>query len=201
MVVSQRTRYLAATIVGIVVFVIAMIIAREAYPWGSWRGERHYSYKTLETARENIEEYIQQHGKPPQTLLEIYGSEDQLPRDLWNRVLEYHPSETGYELKSLGSDGQPGGFGGETDLPLDKEWLQVTMPSISEFILYCVTSEIWMTAAASALIAVGMMLWTTTATKTPHLTLLHFMLALIVTLIVSWFVGGIMMALKVGPQH
>lgn len=201
MIVPNRFRYFIAVIVGFAFFLITMVIAYQAYPWGSWRGERIYAFKTLKLARENLDIFIQRNGDAPETLLDVYRTDDQLPRDPWNRVLEYQPKKQGYELKSLGSDGKPGGFGPATDLSLNDKWHAVTIPSPLEFVTDCVTTEVWLTATISGLIAVGMMLWTTSTTKTPQLTVFHFLVALVVTVIISWFVGSLLMALKVAPSH
>ncbi|MEX2672831.1 MAG: type II secretion system protein GspG [Phycisphaeraceae bacterium] len=52
-------------------------------------------------------------------------------RDNWDRPLHYEPTEDGYELRSLGADGEPGGDGADADLDYHEDFAPLTPAEIN----------------------------------------------------------------------
>lgn len=198
MAVPKVVRRLSAAFIGMAIFLLTLSVAYQQYPWGSWRPERNYAKRQLELAQLNLDEKIATRGAIPASIDEIYRA-DEWPRDIWEFPLTCERKGDRYELKSLGSDGQPGGFGRATDLTVHDDFRNVTMPTPVQFLLQCMTVELWLNAVITGLITAGMVMMA--PIDSPRLPVANFLVALLLTGFVSWFVGTTLMAIKVGPQH
>jgi Type II secretion system (T2SS), protein G len=101
-----------------VVFVICLIIAALSTCLVERIPPRSMTTGAMTETRFRMEMYLQEEKDLPKSLevLPLRENHMNLTTDAWRRPLIYTVEEGGFELKSLGKDGVPGGNGDDEDI-------------------------------------------------------------------------------------
>ncbi len=116
---------LTALAAAMLVFVLTLVVA--------WEQLRHYDTSrlstiwTVEEIATAVAAFAEREGHYPPDLSSL--DEEGNTRDQWDRPIEYHRTESGFVLRSLGRDGLAGGVGLDGDIVLVEKRARTTTSS------------------------------------------------------------------------
>lgn len=154
---ARRRLLICSMLIGFTVTLFAGYIIGDGIPFGD-QSEIHQTQRQLRSFQHRIDQYIQDRGVSPVDLPAVFpGSEREqfhwYADDAWGHPYQYRKiNDMGYELFSLGRDGQTGGVG------LDQDWrLPVFDQARLNFWSYTINPanwRLWLAALGTA-IAMG----------------------------------------------
>lgn len=194
---SPATRAAVAAGCGVAIAILVYLGAwrqlANTYPF---QREYHFTWQQLESIDGAIQKYIEQHGRPPESLSEV-APEQQLA-DSWQNPLIYTVNGNQYELLALGRDGRPGGDGIDADIRAG-EPRQPQMPSLQQFTFDMESFGIRLTSIIAGVCTTDAC-WRLMR-RSAHSPWLLQLAACGVTLVFAWFVAMFADALHVPSGH
>jgi len=156
-------RFLIASGVGLLVFVIAIVTAWfEIAPIRNVRYDQLLTQLSLQHVEDAIAEHHKRTGSPPMDLNMLRAADnaiilslrpDGLALDGWGNPFAYSVEGDNYVLRSYGRDGKPGGVGLDYDLSASPLLPNEAIPTFSQFLFCMPTAGITVTCGLAGLIS------------------------------------------------
>lgn len=201
--IHQRSRLAMAFAAGVLVVATMTWTCYVTYPWPSVDTPWNSSRSSLRKWQFALEEYKRKHGQYPDQLFASANSDIQPfdEKDGWGFPFHYRKNDEAYELRCLGSDGQPGGTGLRGDIGPDDTMAELPRPSLSEFVQKDFQPLMAMGCAAAGLFACLMILKKTGTTTSSSVTSGPFLFTLVATTLTSFLIGFGLILFHMASQH
>jgi hypothetical protein len=125
-----------------------------------------YETHAIRRLKRLVDQYLLQHGELPSELGPAVPEDDELRvvaadrvADYSGRIYLYRRTEAGYEIASLGADGQPGGIGLDADLYDDGRYSASPRMTLRQFSTAPATASVRSCSAIAGAAATLMCLW------------------------------------------